>query len=69
METFATIAIEGDGWITKDIIDKVVHCRLGEFASFSTDARETSWALDFLIEELVNICYQRKQYREIQWTY
>ena len=66
METFATIAIEGDGWITKDIIDQVVHGRFGELASFSTDARETSWALYFLIEELVNICYQRKRHREIE---
>jgi len=62
VETLATIAVQGNGGITKDIIDEVVHRRFGELASFSTDARETSWALDFLVEELVDVCYQRKPY-------
>jgi hypothetical protein len=60
METLATVAIEGNGRITKDIIDEIVHSGFGELASFSTDARETSWALDFLVEKLVDVCYQRK---------
>jgi hypothetical protein len=56
METLATIAIESNGGITKHIIDEVVHSRFGELASFSTDARETSWTFDFLVEELVDVC-------------
>jgi len=69
METFTTVAIESDGGITKDIIDEIVHGRFRELASFSTDARETSWAFNFLIEEFVDVCYQRKAYREIEQTY
>jgi len=59
MEAFTTIAIEGDRGVSEDIVDEVVHGRLGELASFSTDARETTWAFDFLIEEFVNVCGQR----------
>ena len=69
METLATIAIEGNGGITKDIIDEIVHGRFGELASFPADARETSGTLDFLIEEFVNVCYQHKANREIEQTY
>ena len=66
METLATIAIEGNGGITKDIIDEIVHGRFGELASFSTDTRETSGTLDFLVEELVDVCYQHKRYWAIE---
>jgi len=69
METFTTVAIEGNGGITKDIIDEVVHSRFGELASFSTNARETSRAFDLLVEELVDVCYQHKAYRKIEQTY
>lgn len=58
METLATIAIESNSGITKDIINEIVHSRFGELASFPTDARETSRALDFLVEELIDIYYQ-----------
>jgi hypothetical protein len=69
METLATVAIEGNGGITKDIIDEIVHGRLGKLASFSTYAGEASRALDFLVEEFVNVYHQRKQYQEIKCTY
>jgi hypothetical protein len=69
METLATIAIEGYGGITKDIIDEVVHGRFGELASFSTDAGETSWAFDFLVEELIDVCGQRERLERIGLTY
>jgi hypothetical protein len=69
METLATVAIEGNGGITKDIIDEIVHGRLGELASLSTDAGEASWALDFLIEELVDVCGWQRRYLGIEQTY
>lgn len=61
MQTFATFTIEGDGGITKDIIDEIIHGRFRELASFPTDAGETSWALDFLVEEFVDVCGQRSE--------
>jgi hypothetical protein len=56
VQTLSTITVEGDGWISEDIVDEVVHSGFGELAALSADARETAWALDFLIEELVDIC-------------
>jgi len=49
VQTFSTITVEGDGWISEDIVNEVVHSGFGELAALSADAREAAWALDFLI--------------------
>jgi hypothetical protein len=55
VETLSAVAVEGNGGITKDVVDEIVHSRFRELAAFVTDAREASGSLDFLVEELVDI--------------
>lgn len=56
MKTLSTLAIEENGWITKDVVDEVVHRRFREFAPFAARAREAAGTLDFLFQEFVDVC-------------
>jgi len=55
VKALATLAIEENGRITKDVVYKVVHGRFRELASLAAGAGETAWTFDFLLEELVDV--------------
>jgi hypothetical protein len=58
VQTFTTFAGKSDITIAEDIIDELIHRGLLEFASGVRSAAESGGALDFLGQEVADICTQ-----------
>lgn len=56
MKTFTTFAGKSDITVAEDVVDELVHRRLLEPASGVRPAAEGGGALDFLGQEVTNIC-------------
>lgn len=55
MHALATLAVERDGRITENLVDKVVHRRLLETTILAALAGEGSRTSDLLVEEIGDI--------------
>jgi hypothetical protein len=56
IETFATVAVEEDGFIAKDVADEFIHCWFFEFTSvLFAIAVETCGTLNLFFQEVTDI--------------
>ena len=55
MQTLATFALQRDVLVAEECQDEVVHARLLESASFTSDTCERGRALDVLLQEVGDI--------------
>jgi hypothetical protein len=58
MHTFATIAVKSDRFISKYIVDQLVHCWFFERAAFATVALESRRPFNLLNQEIVDVCHR-----------
>jgi hypothetical protein len=55
MQAFPAVTIQGDRFISKNIVDQLIHSRLFKGTTFASFALERCWPFDFFDKELVDI--------------
>jgi hypothetical protein len=55
MHAFAAIAVERDRFISKDVVDQLIHSRFAERTPLATFTLEGSGTLDFFYQEIINV--------------
>jgi hypothetical protein len=55
MHAFATITVECDRIVSKDVIDQLIHSRFAERTAFAAFTLESSGPLDFFYQKIVNV--------------
>lgn len=55
MQAFSAVTIQGNRFISENIVDQLIHSRLFKGTTFASLALERCWSFDFFDKELVDI--------------